>query len=67
MAAGVSSDHELTSAADLLQKLRAGLTIELRGSHDHLLPEFVAALNGIGHLPRPSRSAPTTSFPTNWH
>jgi adenine deaminase len=51
MAAGVTSDHELTSAADLLQKLAAGLTIELRGSHDHLLREFVAALNGIGHLP----------------
>jgi adenine deaminase len=51
MAAGVSSDHELTSSADLLQKLAAGLTIELRGSHDHLLQEFVAALNGIGHLP----------------
>ncbi|MFS2155360.1 adenine deaminase [Rhizobium sp. Rhizsp42] len=51
MAAGVTSDHELTSADDLLLKLAAGLTIELRGSHDHLLREFVAALNGIGHLP----------------
>lgn len=51
MAAGVSSDHELTSSADLLQKLAAGLTIELRGSHDYLLQEFVTALNGIGHLP----------------
>ncbi|NIX76171.1 adenine deaminase [Microvirga terricola] len=52
MAAGVSSDHELISAADLMAKLRAGLTIELRGSHDHLLPEFVAALNALGHLPQ---------------
>ncbi len=51
MAAGVTSDHELTSAADFLEKLRAGLTIEIRGSHDHLLPEIVEALNGIGHLP----------------
>lgn len=51
MAAGVTSDHELTSADDLLMKLRAGLTIELRGSHDHLLPEFVSALNELGHLP----------------
>ncbi|MCR4265877.1 adenine deaminase [Nitratireductor sp. ZSWI3] len=51
MAAGVTSDHELTSADDLMAKLGAGLTIELRGSHDHLLPEFVAALNGLGHLP----------------
>ncbi len=51
MAAGISSDHELTSGADLLQKLAAGITIELRGSHDHLLKEFVDALDGIGHLP----------------
>ncbi|MCJ8508892.1 amidohydrolase family protein [Rhizobium lemnae] len=50
--AGVSSDHELVSADDLLEKLRAGLTIELRGSHDHLLPEFVVALNQLGHLPQ---------------
>jgi adenine deaminase len=50
--AGVTSDHELVSGADLLEKLRAGLTIELRGSHDHLLPEFVAALNALGHLPQ---------------
>ena len=49
--AGVSSDHELVSAADFLHKLEAGLTIELRGSHDHLLPEIVAALNKLGHLP----------------
>ncbi|UYZ09395.1 adenine deaminase [Agrobacterium salinitolerans] len=52
MAAGVSSDHEIVSAEDLLAKLRAGLTIELRGSHDHLLPEFVEALNALGHLPQ---------------
>ena len=51
MAAGISSDHELTSGKDLMQKLRAGLTIELRGSHDHLLPELVDALNKLGHLP----------------
>jgi len=51
MASGITSDHELTSGADLLQKLAAGMTIELRGSHDHLLREFVEALDGIGHLP----------------
>lgn len=51
MAAGITSDHELTSGQDLLAKLRAGLTIELRGSHDHLLPEFVQVLNELGHLP----------------
>jgi adenine deaminase len=52
MAAGVSSDHELLSSADLMEKLRAGMTIELRGSHDHLLPQFADALNGLGHLPQ---------------
>jgi adenine deaminase len=52
MAAGVDSDHELISATDLLAKLRAGLTIELRGSHDHLLPEFVEALKTFDHLPQ---------------
>ncbi|MCX8999575.1 amidohydrolase family protein [Rhizobiaceae bacterium BDR2-2] len=52
MAAGISSDHELVSGDDLIAKLRAGLTIELRGSHDHLLPDFVAALNRLGHLPQ---------------
>lgn len=51
MAAGVSSDHELTSANDFMAKLRAGLCIELRGSHDHLLPECAQALNDLGHLP----------------
>jgi adenine deaminase len=51
-AAGVSSDHELTSGPDLMEKLRAGLGIELRGSHEHLLPEFVAELNHLGHLPQ---------------
>ena len=51
VAAGISSDHELVSGDDLIAKLRAGLTIELRGSHDHLLPEFVAELNKLGHLP----------------
>jgi adenine deaminase len=52
MTAGVTSDHELVSADDLMHKLRAGMTIEMRGSHDHLLPEFVVALNELGHLPQ---------------
>lgn len=51
MAAGVITDHEITSADDLMHKLRAGIGIELRGSHDHLLPECVAALNTLGMLP----------------
>lgn len=50
--AGVSSDHELVSGDDLLEKLRAGLSIELRGSHDHLLPDFVKTIKALGHLPQ---------------
>ena len=48
---GVVTDHELTSGADLVEKLRSGITVELRGSHDHLLPEFVEALKGLGRVP----------------
>lgn len=51
-AAGVETDHELTSAADLMAKLEAGFTIELRGSHEHLLPEFAEALVELGELPQ---------------
>ncbi len=67
MAAGVTSDHELTSADDLLLKLAAGLTIELRGSHDHLLREFVAALNGISHLPSTVTLCTDDVFPDELH
>jgi len=51
MAAGVSSDHEITSAADGLEKLRAGLTVQLRGSHHNVLPELVAAINQLPQTP----------------
>ncbi len=58
LAAGVTSDHELTSADDALEKLRAGLTIEIRGSHPYLLPDIVAALKTLPHRsPRRSPSA----------
>ncbi|ALR77363.1 adenine deaminase [[Enterobacter] lignolyticus] len=50
LAAGVTSDHELTSAQDALEKLRAGLTLEIRGSHPYLLPDIVAALKTLPHL-----------------
>ena len=51
LTAGIASDHEIVSAADLIAKLQAGLTVEMRGSHDHLLPEFVTALNRLAELP----------------
>ncbi len=50
-AAGVETDHELSSAADLMSRLEAGLTVELRGSHPHLLGDFTHALLDLGHLP----------------
>ncbi|SDX47959.1 Adenine deaminase [Albimonas donghaensis] len=49
--AGVGSDHELTSAADLMEKLRAGLVVELRGSHPYLLAEFAEALSALPSVP----------------
>ena len=51
-AAGVQTDHELTSAADLRARLETGMTVELRGSHGHLLPEFADALLDLGFLPQ---------------
>ncbi len=51
-AAGVETDHELTSADDLIARLEAGMTVELRGSHGHLLPEFAETLVELGHLPQ---------------
>ena len=35
LSAGISADHEIGSGADALEKLRAGFTVEIRGSHDH--------------------------------
>ena len=50
-AAGIESDHEIISGEDLLAKLRAGFTIELRGSHDYVLPGAVAALRTLRQFP----------------
>ncbi len=47
LSAGISGDHEITSGADALEKLRAGFTVEIRGSHDYLLPDVVAAINTL--------------------
>lgn len=52
VAAGIQSDHELTSGEDLLSKLRAGFTVELRGSHDYVLPGVIEALKKLPHLPQ---------------
>ncbi|WP_082714930.1 adenine deaminase [Falsirhodobacter sp. alg1] len=50
-AAGITSDHELTSVEDLKARIEAGLTVEIRGSHDHLLPDFAAYLQALPQLP----------------
>ncbi|WP_459176737.1 adenine deaminase [Ewingella americana] len=50
LAAGITSDHELTSAEDALEKLRAGLTLQIRGSHPYLLADIVVALKTLPHL-----------------
>lgn len=67
MSAGITSDHELTSGADLLAKLSAGLTIELRGSHDHLMPQFVEAINELGFLPQTVTLCTDDVFPDELH
>jgi adenine deaminase len=61
--AGIGSDHEVVSAEDLLEKLRAGFTVELRGSHDYLLPEAVTALAGLPHLPQTLVLCTDDTFP----
>lgn len=50
-AAGVTSDHEIMGGEDLLDKLRAGLTVELRGSHDAVLPGAISAIKSLPAMP----------------
>jgi adenine deaminase len=51
-AAGIQSDHEMRDGDDLLAKLRAGFTAELRGSHPHVLPGAVQALLSLPRVPQ---------------
>lgn len=51
-AAGIGSDHEIGSGEDLIAKLEAGFTIELRGSHDSVLPGAVEALRSLPMIPQ---------------
>ncbi|MBO6674206.1 MAG: adenine deaminase [Rhizobiales bacterium] len=67
VASGVQTDHELTSNNDLLAKLQAGLTIELRGSHDHLLPGFVETLNALETFPQTLTLCTDDVFPNDLH
>lgn len=51
LAAGITSDHEIVADADAMEKLRAGMTVELRGAFEHVLPGLVAELNALPELP----------------
>ena len=65
MAAGIGSDHEITSAEDGIEKLRAGMTVELRGSHDYVLPDLVKALNSLPQVP-PTLTICTDDVPPDY-
>jgi adenine deaminase len=47
LAAGITSDHEIFTEPDCLEKLRAGMTVELRGALDAILPGIVAEVNRL--------------------
>jgi adenine deaminase len=47
LAAGMTSDHEIFTEPDCLEKLRAGMTVELRGALDAILPGIVAEVNQL--------------------
>ncbi len=51
LAAGMTSDHEVFTEPDCLEKLRAGMTVELRGMIDPILPGIVAELNSLPITP----------------
>lgn len=65
--AGIQSDHEISGAEDFLDKLRAGFTIELRGSHDYVLPGVVAALAGLPQVPQTVTICTDDVFPDDLH
>jgi adenine deaminase len=47
LSAGMTSDHEIFTEPDCLEKLRAGMTVELRGALDAILPGIVAEVNSL--------------------
>jgi adenine deaminase len=51
MCAGITSDHEVMAELDVIEKLRAGMTVELRYTLDHLLAPLVAELNRLPMIP----------------
>jgi adenine deaminase len=51
LAAGIGSDHEIFGPDEVLDKLRAGLTVELRGMLEADLPEVVRQLSALPEFP----------------
>ena len=51
LSAGMTSDHEVFTEPDCLEKLRAGMTVELRGAVDAILPGIVAEVNSLPMVP----------------
>jgi adenine deaminase len=51
LAAGMTSDHEIFTEPDCLERLRAGMTVELRGMIDPILPGIVAEVNSLPITP----------------
>jgi adenine deaminase len=47
LCAGITSDHEVFSEPDALEKIRAGMTVELRGMMNSILPGIVAEVNRL--------------------
>lgn len=51
LAAGIGSDHEIIADVDATEKLRAGMTVELRGAYEDLLEPLVAQLLQMPVIP----------------
>jgi adenine deaminase len=52
LAAGIGSDHEIIGAGDAIEKLRSGMTVELRGTFPDVLAPFVEELNKLPTVPQ---------------
>ncbi len=51
LAAGIGSDHEIIGPDDAIEKLRCGMTVELRGTFPDVLAPLVAELNKLPEVP----------------
>jgi adenine deaminase len=51
LAAGITSDHEIFTESDCLEKIRHGMTVELRGMSEAILPGIVAEVNAMPYPP----------------